>query len=148
MTPGKPQKTKPADIEPRCAPIDGLRFRLPWPPSVNGYWRAVVIGGKVRQILSREARAYHKAAVLRLALQGVHRAGVNQRVRVFIEAAEPVGKRRRDLDNVLKAAIDAVVHGGVLQDDALIDRLEIRRMPFKVDKGELWVSVVNMDGGA
>ena len=39
-----------------------VRLELPFPPSVNRYWRHVGMGGGVRVLLSREGRRY-KAAV-------------------------------------------------------------------------------------
>jgi hypothetical protein len=39
----------------------------------------------------------------------------------------PPDRRRRDLDNALKALLDALQHGGAYHDDAQIDDLHIRR---------------------
>jgi crossover junction endodeoxyribonuclease RusA len=44
----------------------------------------------------------------------------------------PPDRRRRDLDNLLKALLDALQHAGVYADDSLIDRLS-------VEKGEVAV---------
>jgi crossover junction endodeoxyribonuclease RusA len=38
-------------------------------------------------------------------------------------------RRRRDLDNVQKALLDALEHGGVYRDDAQIDLLVVERGP-------------------
>ena len=46
------------------------------------------------------------------------------KVKVTIEAYRP-DKRRRDLDNLLKAPLDALTHAGVYQDDELIVDLRI-----------------------
>ncbi len=96
-------------------------IELPWPPSVNRYWRNV--GG--RAILSKEARDYRQT------LEGLalcHRWPKlgGRRVSVEIEACPP-DRRRRDLDNVLKAVLDGLTHVGVWHDDSQIDRLTIRR---------------------
>ena len=40
---------------------------MPWPPSVNSYWRSIVIGGSPRVLISRAGRQYRvdvQAAVL------------------------------------------------------------------------------------
>jgi crossover junction endodeoxyribonuclease RusA len=42
-------------------------------------------------------------------------------------AVHPPDLRRRDLDNAMKALLDALAHGGVYEDDGQIDRLEIER---------------------
>lgn len=39
----------------------------------------------------------------------------------------PPDRRRRDLDNAMKALLDALAHGGAYEDDSQIDRLEIVR---------------------
>ncbi|MDD5718939.1 MAG: RusA family crossover junction endodeoxyribonuclease [Candidatus Krumholzibacteria bacterium] len=98
-----------------------MRLELPWPPSVNRYWRSVA--GRV--LLSRQGRAY-RAAVIALAGQEVAPEG---RLACSIEAWPP-DRRRRDLDNLPKAVIDALQHAGVMRDDELIDDLRIvRRSP-------------------
>jgi len=48
------------------------------------------------------------------------------RVWVQVDACPP-DLRRRDLDNLLKAVLDALQHGGVYKDDSQIDLLIIRR---------------------
>jgi Holliday junction resolvase RusA-like endonuclease len=41
--------------------------------------------------------------------------------------AFPPDRRRRDIDNIQKATLDALEHAGVYQDDSLIDMLFTRR---------------------
>lgn len=41
--------------------------------------------------------------------------------------AEPPDKRRRDLDNILKAPLDALTHAGLLIDDEQFDEINIVR---------------------
>jgi len=43
-------------------------------------------------------------------------------IRVF-----PPDRRRRDLDNILKASLDALVKAGVVEDDYLVRRLVVER---------------------
>lgn len=102
-------KTAPTTIE------------LPWPPSVNHYWRT----WKGRTLISREGRDYRQV-VLRLLL--VHKAPKfgQQRIRLDIEACPP-DRHRRDLSNTLKATEDALEAAGVYEDDEQIDDLRIRR---------------------
>ena len=47
----------------------------------------------------------------------------------------PPDKRRRDIDNVLKATLDALQHGGAYADDCQIDYLTISRSGSAVTKG-------------
>lgn len=92
---------------------------LPWPPSVNTYWRAF----QGRVIISAEGRSYRKAVADQVLLQGgaKHYSG---RLVVQIEVWRP-DNRRRDLDNLFKAPLDACTHAGVWVDDSQIVDLRI-----------------------
>lgn len=96
---------------------------LPWPPSVNTYWRHV--GAKV--LISEKGRQYRQAVCWQAQHENWHVWG-EKRLKVTIEAFMP-DRRRRDLDNVLKAALDALTAAGVWVDDSQIDALSIRRAP-------------------
>ena len=61
-------------------------------------------------------------------------AGLANHVMVEIEAYMP-DKRRRDLDNVLKALLDSLTHGGLWGDDDQVDDLRIYRA--RDDAGKL-----------
>lgn len=96
---------------------------LPWPPTVNTYWRSV--GGRV--LISKNGREYRQAVAEMAAAEGWPKFGA-QRVSVHIEAWMP-DKRRRDLDNLLKSLLDSLTHAGVWDDDSQIDWLAIWRAP-------------------
>lgn len=93
---------------------------LPWPPSVNAMWRNV--GG--RTLLSADGRAYRTAGVSAVLLS--REAYGCAKVEVAITAWLP-DNRRRDVDNLLKAPLDVLVHAGVLDDDSQIQSLSIRK---------------------
>jgi crossover junction endodeoxyribonuclease RusA len=102
-------------------------FDLPWPPSVNTYWRHPNKGPLAgRTLISEKGRKY-RADCVALAKTNRWPAFVSEaRLSVTIHAYPP-DKRRRDLDNVLKAALDVMGLAGVYGDDSQIDRLEIVR---------------------
>ena len=97
---------------------------LPWPPSVNNYWRSV----HGRMLISAEGRTYRQA-VAEMALTERWPKFGPARVGVEIEAWPP-DRRRRDLDNILKAIFDALTHAGVWDDDSQIDRICVVRYPL------------------
>ena len=107
---------------------------LPWPPSVNTYWR--VWQGRPR--IGHEGRQY-RATVERLVLaSGLQSFGANP-VAVAIDAHIP-DRRQRDLDNLLKATLDALTHAGLWLDDSQIHDLRITRAPI-VKGGALKIRV-------
>jgi crossover junction endodeoxyribonuclease RusA len=96
-----------------------IELTLPWPPTINTYWRNV--NGKT--LLSAKGREYRKAVADQVLIQRAAKH-VDYAVRVEIQAFRP-DRRRRDLDNLLKAVLDGMVHAGVMEDDALIEDLRI-----------------------
>lgn len=97
---------------------------LPFPPSLNRYWRSV--NGRV--LISKEGREFREHVTLMAAGQKWPKFG-QDRIAVHIEAWMP-DKRRRDLDNLTKATLDALTHAGVWADDSQIDDLRITRAPL------------------
>lgn len=98
-------------------------FELPFPPSVNHYYRRV----GWRTLISREGRRYRTEVVARLAAIGMQ--PLHGRLAVHVLLC-PRDRRRFDLDNAQKALLDALQHGGAYRDDAQIDRLQIERGPI------------------
>ncbi len=100
-----------------------IEFTLPWPPSVNTYWRNF----NGRMIISAKGREYRETVGDQMTLQKMvkHYTGL---LRVEIEAFRP-DKRRRDLDNLLKATLDGLAHAGVYEDDSQIVDLRIYWAP-------------------
>lgn len=97
-----------------------LTLELPYPPSVNHYWRRV----GMRTLISREGRRFRARVAAHLSMRRVPRIDGALEVHVTVH---PPDRRRRDLDNAMKALLDALAHGGVYEDDGQIDRLEIVR---------------------
>ena len=92
---------------------------LPWPPSVNRYWRP----WRGRMVISKEGRAYRNAVAVICAK--FEQFSPDTRLRVEIKAYPP-DRRRRDLDNILKAILDAL-EGHVYPDDSQVDDLRVVR---------------------
>lgn len=123
-----------------------VRLELPFPPSVNRYWRHVGMGGGVRVLLSREGRRYKdavKAAVL--ARVGEGREPLTGRLVVDVRLYPP-DRLRRDIDNFGgKALLDALTDAGVWQDDSQLDELRIRRCAV-CSGGRCVVDIRRLDG--
>lgn len=110
-----------------------LDLELPYPPSVNHYWRRV----GARTLISRGGRAFRQTVCSILAARGVRPLDGPLAVEVTIH---PPDKRRRDIDNVQKALLDALQHGGAYGDDSQIVRLAIEKGD-PVDGGKTLVQI-------
>ncbi len=102
-------------------------FELPWPPSVNHYYRHV--GPRV--LISRDGRKYREQIVARFHTDRVTK--YTGPVELDIELYPP-DNRRRDVDNSLKSLLDTFTHAGLYEDDSQIHRLTItKREPMPSD---------------
>ena len=99
--------------------MEMIEMTLPWPPSVNTYWRNF----DGRMIISARGREYRETVGDQMTLQKTVKHFKGQ-LKVEIEAFRP-DKRRRDLDNLLKATLDGLAHAGVYEDDSQIVDLRI-----------------------
>ena len=99
---------------------------LPWPPTVNTYWRHKVIGKLATVYVSQEGQAYRKAVNLYLMEHGVKTYALEGDLRVEIEVFPP-DRRKRDIDNLLKSLLDSLTHAQVWKDDNQIADLRIYR---------------------
>jgi crossover junction endodeoxyribonuclease RusA len=101
---------------------------LPWPPSVNNYWMS---SGNMRYI-SKRGRVFRQAVAEECATQGVR--ALEGRLAVHV-ALFPPDKRKRDVDNVLKALLDACEHAGCYESDSQIDELHVVRQEIRIGGG-------------
>ncbi len=108
---------------------------LPFPPSVNHYWRHY----RGRTVISQEGQAYRTAVCALLAGGGPRKPPSGGRIALCMDAFPP-DRRRRDLDNLQKAVLDALEHAGLYEDDSQIDLLVTRRGD-RVSGGKLHVSI-------
>jgi len=120
--------------------FDGEEILLPYPPSINRYWRNIQVGSKGRTLISREGRDYREDVLL--LLRGRDQPILNGRLSVTM-GLHPPDKRRRDLDNTIKVPLDALTHAGVWLDDSQIDEIVIRRLSV-VEGGLLKVTLVEL----
>lgn len=118
---------------------ESFTVTLPWPPSTNRIWRNVAVHGKPRTLLSEEGRRFRSRVGQQCADCHLWGMRLDSRLRVEVQAFPP-DLRARDLDNVLKATLDALTHAGVWLDDSQIDLLSVERAQV-VKGGELRVTI-------
>lgn len=119
---------------------------LPWPPSVNQYWRHPSKGPLAgRHLISEQGRAYRAKVTAQVwAERQDHKLADRLSVSIL---CYPPDRRRRDLDNILKAALDALVFAGVMLDDSLVDRLSIERCDVQAP-GQLEITIERLSDGS
>jgi len=117
--------------------MNPLEIMLPWPPSVNNYWRMV----NGRMIISKDGRDYRNNVADQIDRQRA-RKHFDGPLRLTVEAHRP-DNRRRDLDNLLKATLDSLAHAGVYEDDSQIKDLRI--FWGKNMGGLLWIYIEEME---
>ena len=114
-----------------------LSFELPFPPSVNTYYRSRFRRRSV--YLSKKGREFHQLALV--GLMGLSDAGTSdtllpsfptERLRILVELI-PGDRRSFDIDGRLKALLDTM-EGHIYTNDSQIDELEVIRKPM--DKGK------------
>jgi Holliday junction resolvase RusA-like endonuclease len=113
-----------------------LQFELPYPPSINHYWRRVWS----RTLISREGRRFRHNVVAILAAMNIE--PMTGPLQVDVEVFPP-DNRRRDIDNVQKALLDALEHGGAYGDDSQIMKLSIQKRD-KVNGGRTLVKIKDL----
>ena len=111
-----------------------MPLTLPYPPTMNTYWRRV----GSHTLISREGRTFRRN-VCALLDGGRRNPPTTGRIALAMDAFPP-DRRRRDLDNLPKSVLDAIGHAGVYADDSQIDLLVIRRRDV-VPGGRLLVTI-------
>lgn len=109
------------DCSLRPKPRD-VRLVIPWPPSVNTLYRTY----QGRVIYSKEGRIYKLDVATAVLQAGLRSHFGRHRLRVEIRACQ-TDRRKRDLDNLAKASLDALTKAGLWEDDSTIDELTIKR---------------------
>lgn len=102
---------------------DSATILLPWPPSVNHYWRSITQKGRAMVLISEAGRKY-RADVKRRAWEFGLKTMFGP-LSIDIVARQP-DRRRRDLDNLLKATLDSLTHSGIIEDDSQFHKITLQ----------------------
>ena len=99
-----------------------IEFKMPWPPSINGYWRTF----RNRQIISKRGRQYRVDAIAHLIDIKLYNKKLSEPLCVEL-VLNPPTLRRYDIDNFNKALFDALSHGLFWLDDEQVVKLTISK---------------------
>ncbi len=97
-----------------------IELTLPFPPTINHYYGNRKNGAKYIKPKGQQFRRLVNVIVKKLYAD----QKLNFNLAVEIDVYPP-DKRKRDIDNILKALLDALTHANVYVDDSLIKKLTI-----------------------
>jgi len=106
-----------------------IQVYLPFPPTVNSYYqqgRPTTRGKPGARIISRKGRQFREQILAECVEQLNEPPRLADHVRLVV-CLHPPDRRIRDLDNYMKALLDALTHAELWEDDSLVDQLEVYR---------------------
>ncbi|EKY1907506.1 RusA family crossover junction endodeoxyribonuclease [Cronobacter sakazakii] len=118
-----------------------MKLTLPFPPSVNTYWRAPNKGPLAgRHLISAKGRAYQSDACAAIIEQLRKLPKPSSALAAVEIILFPPDARRRDIDNYNKALFDALTHAGIWEDDSQVCRMLVEWGPV-VKKGKVEITI-------
>lgn len=118
--------------------MNTYRISLAWPPSNNRYYRH----NRGRTHISTEGKQY-RDMVADVIKQEMLDIGLTSQLKVRIECHMP-DRRHRDLDNLQKAAFDALTKAGFWVDDVQVVDYRVVKMPV-VKGGRLELTITELE---
>ncbi|MCD8349998.1 MAG: RusA family crossover junction endodeoxyribonuclease [Planctomycetaceae bacterium] len=94
-----------------------IELVLPWPPSVNRYWRSVVIHRAPRVLISADGRKFREEVATIVKESGIPKQTGALSIKCILYCPD---WRARDIDNLGKALFDSLVHAGAIDGDEFI----------------------------
>lgn len=95
------------------------------PPSANNLRKSFVRGGKVVSVKAENYSNWRKSAIWEIAAQRVGRMDGPYSISIAAQRNWR-SKRARDIDNVIKPTLDALVKAGVIKDDSLVESVSAK----------------------
>jgi len=117
-----------------------LIVNLPFPPTINSYYVSKGRG----KFISKNGRIFREKVSEECLEQSIYGARLELKLKVEV-VLYPPDNRVRDLDNYMKALLDALTHAKVWSDDSLIDELIVYR-GIKVKGGLVKVRISEHHG--
>ena len=96
-------------------------LELPFPPSMNTYWRNF----RGRTVLSKNGRQFKIAVQDYIIEKNIPKFG-DKKLKITM-ILRPRDKRKIDIDNRIKAVLDSLQDAGVFDDDFQVDHIEMIR---------------------
>lgn len=97
-----------------------IKLTMDLPPSVNRLWR---VGANKKMYRSPEYQSWRNVVMWQLSIQAKF-VQVDTPYKLTIRAVRP-DKRKRDLDNIIKALSDILESAGIVKNDSLAHHIDI-----------------------
>ena len=110
---------------------------LPFPPTVNNYYKKSRSGGRY---ISEKGRKFRSDVVSAISDQMGSTIPLDERLLVEVILFPP-DNRTRDIDNYNKALLDSISESGFWVDDQLIDQLFVYRGEVRSRRGSCYVRI-------
>lgn len=102
--------------------MSDYKFTLPYPPSINGYWRSF----RGRQIISKRGREYVNLVANEMLDLDLHSEMIGGDIS-FEMTINPPTLRKYDVDNFTKGVFDALTKCNFWVDDEQVQKLTVRK---------------------
>lgn len=120
-----------------------IELTTPWPPSVNRYWRMA----RGRFYVASPGKEYREAVRDEVFALCARQKLSQLTGRLALKALlYPPDRRKRDIDNVGKAILDAIECSGLIVDDEQFDALMFQRCEI-VPGGRVDLQLLELTGG-
>jgi crossover junction endodeoxyribonuclease RusA len=121
---------------PKVKGVDSVELQLPYPPSVNTYWRR----SKAGMFISAKGREYKHQVGWACRMMMMETPPFEERLVCTVVAYKP-DARKRDIDNILKALLDSM-EDHVYKDDSQIRELHVTLHDKTEGKEGVYVKIV------
>jgi crossover junction endodeoxyribonuclease RusA len=126
--------------------LNVIELTLPWPPSVNHYWKHVPINKfAVKAYIGEKGKAFRQAVSVVVKESGLAVQSGALAIKVIIYCPD---WRKRDIDNLNKAVLDSLTHAGAIQGDEFICAAILEKRKSADKEGRVVVQIKRLESGA
>lgn len=120
-----------------------IELELPWPPSVNHYWRSVPLGKYVRVLISKKGRQYREDVKKIVAESGIKTVTGAVAIKRILYCPD---YRERDEDNTAKAIYDSLTKAGAIEGDQFVCFSQCEKRIDSEKTGRVIVQIKQVSG--
>lgn len=113
-----------------------MKVTLPKPPSINHIYGYTSRGGFARSYITKKGKEWFDTVAPILTKAYKRKSPIDTEVEVWIVLHTAY---RQDVDNIAKPILDSLQKNGILENDALVYKLDIEK--FKCKRGEEKVDI-------